>query len=152
MVKEEAEAKDGVQNTFVQAFKSLKSFKHDSKFSTWLYKITVNESLKFLRKNKRWGNYKTMPVEQEDTSVAFNDAVLNIDLTEKKEAIQLVFKKMKPKEALVLKLFYLQELSLVEMKEITSFKTSNLKVLLHRGRKSFMKFYLNQNPTYNGKT
>jgi len=150
MVKDDADTKDVVQNVFVQAFKSLKTFKKESKFSTWLYKITVNESLKFLSKNKRWGNYKTMPVENEDTSAIFNEAVHSIDLSEKKEAIQSTLKKMKPKEALVLKLFYLQELSLSEMKEITGFELSNLKVLLHRGRKSFMKFYLNQNPANNG--
>ena len=149
MVKDEIDAKDVVQNAFVQAFKSLKSFKADSQFSTWLYKIVVNESLKFLSKNKRWGNYKSMPIENEDTSVTFNEAMINLDLAEKKEEIRKVLLKMKPKEALILKLFYLQEFSLIEMQEITGFQKSNIKVLLFRGRKSFMKYYLKLNPRSN---
>lgn len=150
MVKNDADAKDVVQNAFVQAFRSLKKFNQESKFSTWLYKILVNESLKFLSKNKRWGSYQSMPAENEDVSATFNEAVTNIDLAEKKELINNVLLKMKPKEAMVLKLFYLQEFSLKEMKEITGFQKTNLKVLLHRARKSFMKFYLQLNPINHG--
>jgi len=115
------------------------------------YKIVVNESLKLLSKNKRWGDYKNKTLEHFDESASFNEAVYNIDLSEKKELINSVLLKMKPKEALVLKLFYLQEFSLQEMREITGFQISNLKVLLHRARKSFMSIYLIQNSSNNGK-
>ncbi|MBU0951469.1 MAG: sigma-70 family RNA polymerase sigma factor [Elusimicrobia bacterium] len=45
-------AKDILQETFIQVYRSLKNFKSKSKFSTWLYKITVNYCLMHRRKKK----------------------------------------------------------------------------------------------------
>jgi RNA polymerase sigma-70 factor, ECF subfamily len=44
------DAQDVVQETFVKAFKNLKQFRADSKFSTWLYRVAVNQCLMELRK------------------------------------------------------------------------------------------------------
>lgn len=46
------DANDVLQNTFVKAWVNLSDFQNLSKISTWLYRIAVNESLDFLRKNK----------------------------------------------------------------------------------------------------
>lgn len=43
---------DVLQNTFLKAWKSLDSFQGKSKFSTWLYRIAINEALDFLRHKK----------------------------------------------------------------------------------------------------
>ena len=47
------DADDVLQNTFVKAWMSLDSFRAESKLSTWLYKIALNESLTFLNKSKK---------------------------------------------------------------------------------------------------
>jgi RNA polymerase sigma-70 factor (ECF subfamily) len=46
------DAQDAVQETFVKAFQHLDGFREDSKFSTWLIRITVNQSLMKLRKQR----------------------------------------------------------------------------------------------------
>lgn len=46
------DADDILQNTFLKAWTKLDSFQGNSKLSTWLYRIAVNESLDFLRKQK----------------------------------------------------------------------------------------------------
>ncbi len=145
MVKNDVDTKDIVQNAFIQAYKALKSFKGDAKFSTWLYKIVVNESLQFIRKNKKWGSYTAIEDDHQEYGSAFNDAIVIIDLGEKRAAIQKALEDMKPKEALVLKLHYLHEYALREMEDITGFSKSNIKILLYRARKSFMKIYLENN-------
>lgn len=43
-VKNEFTAADVVQESFVRAFENLKSFRGDSKFSTWFFRIVINES------------------------------------------------------------------------------------------------------------
>lgn len=43
------DANDVLQNAFMKAWKNLESFRQDSKLSTWLYRIAVNESLDFMR-------------------------------------------------------------------------------------------------------
>ena len=47
------DAEDVAQEVFVQAFESIKTFKAESKFSTWLYRITISKSLDHLRRKKR---------------------------------------------------------------------------------------------------
>ena len=47
------DADDLAQETFMQAFKSLKGFKQKSSFSTWLYRIAINLTLNFLKKKKK---------------------------------------------------------------------------------------------------
>ena len=52
MVRNEAEAEDGAQETMINAFRHLKTFRGDAKFSTWLVTIAMNEARKRLRKVK----------------------------------------------------------------------------------------------------
>src|SRR6202162_3154866 len=47
------DSQDAVQETFLKAFQHLGQFREDSKFSTWLIRITVNQSLMKLRKQRR---------------------------------------------------------------------------------------------------
>jgi len=47
------DAADGTQQVFLQVFRKIQSFSGDSKFETWLYRLTVNEALQYLRKEKR---------------------------------------------------------------------------------------------------
>ena len=47
------DAEDVTQETFVQVFESVSSFKGESKFSTWLYRITVSKARDHIRKKKR---------------------------------------------------------------------------------------------------
>lgn len=52
IVKNPEDAKDISQETFLKAYKSLFTFKGESEFSTWLYKIAKNCALDFVRKQK----------------------------------------------------------------------------------------------------
>ena len=52
MVGNREEAEDLVQETFVKAFRSLKSFNEEFAFSTWLYKIASNHTIDLLRKKR----------------------------------------------------------------------------------------------------
>jgi RNA polymerase sigma-70 factor (ECF subfamily) len=47
------DAEDTAQDVFIQVYESIASFKEESKFSTWLYRITVSKALDHLRKKKR---------------------------------------------------------------------------------------------------
>lgn len=50
MLKNREEAEEVSQDAFIKAYKSLNKFKGDSKFSTWIYKITYNTSLDRIKK------------------------------------------------------------------------------------------------------
>lgn len=141
IVQYEPDAKDVVQNAFVQAYKSLPTFKQESKFSTWFYRIVVNESLKFIRKNSKYKPVRLSNKNEHLYAPISNEAYDKLDLLDKRKEIQKALILMKPKERLVLELFYLQEYKLSEIEAITGFSPSNIKVLLHRARKSFSSFF-----------
>src|SRR5271154_2239243 len=47
------DSQDAVQEAFLKAFQNLDQFREDSQFSTWLFRITVNQSLMKLRTQRR---------------------------------------------------------------------------------------------------
>lgn len=53
MVRDEAEARDLVQNAFIKAYQNLDSFRVDSAFYTWIYRIAMNLAIDSCRKRRR---------------------------------------------------------------------------------------------------
>jgi len=69
MTDTDEDAEDVLQEAFIKAFKSLPGFKGKSKFSTWLYRITVNLALMKLRRKKIDAVSLDEPVATEEGSV-----------------------------------------------------------------------------------
>ena len=59
-VKDHAEAQDVAQESFIKAYRAIKSFRGDSAFYTWLYRIAVNTAKNFLAARKRRPGYSGM--------------------------------------------------------------------------------------------
>jgi RNA polymerase sigma factor (sigma-70 family) len=53
ILQNEADAEDTAQEVFIQVYESIHSFKEESKFSTWVYRITVSKAMDHIRKKKR---------------------------------------------------------------------------------------------------
>jgi len=71
MTKDVAEAEDLTQEAFLQVFRSVRSFRGDSAFSTWLYRVAVNTVLMKLRRRKKAPQLLSLdePVSQESPSL-----------------------------------------------------------------------------------
>ena len=131
ILKDPVRSEDVLQDAFIKVFKNLKTFKFNAAFSTWLYRIVVNTSYNELKRNK--------PFIALEATTAESLKIEAKQLTEadQKKYINLVLDQMKPDEALVLRLHYLNELKIKEIEAITDFSTSKIKVSLHRGRENF---------------
>ena len=53
LLRNPGDAEDITQEVFVEIFLSIKNFKHQSKLSTWIYRITISKALDLIRRNKR---------------------------------------------------------------------------------------------------
>jgi RNA polymerase sigma-70 factor (ECF subfamily) len=47
-------AEDATQEVFIQVWRKIQDFRSESKFSTWLYSVSVNSTLSYMRKQKGW--------------------------------------------------------------------------------------------------
>lgn len=65
MLGNSEDAKDATQEAFIKIYKSLKSFKLQSNFSTWMYRIVYNTCLDMIRKRKR---RQEIPIETKNKS------------------------------------------------------------------------------------
>ncbi|WDF70068.1 sigma-70 family RNA polymerase sigma factor [Sphingobacterium oryzagri] len=132
LVKQEHLAEEVAQEAFVQAYLSLANFKAQSKFSTWLYRIVVRCGYKALQKN----TLHNVELDIELHDVPFESNVFDkLLLEERKQLIAQALLRLAPQESLALQLFYLDELSLQELVEITGWTIANTKVILFRARK-----------------
>jgi len=135
IIRNEVYCEDIVQESFIKAYTNIKTFRGDASFSTWLMRIVVNESFKVLRRKKLENNYQIEATETNELEL--NTSLKLIKEEEQKIYIDKTLKQMPQREALVLELFYLNDMRLKEMEEIMELNSDHIKVLLHRSRKLF---------------
>jgi len=123
-LKNKEDAEDVVQNSFIIVLKSIKKFRNEAKFSTWLYQIIYHECIKELKRKKLKIEYIPQFVESDNEEIN----------TEKTINLKDIFKVLKQNEYTVISLFYLEEKSINDIARITSLSKANIKVLLHRAR------------------
>ncbi len=142
VVKDEYAAQEVVQIAFVKAFTKLSTFKGKSKFSTWLYRIVINEAFNAIRKRKRETvSFEGTPAFTTPDVDSFSQ---EMDAEEQRYYINEALKILSAKESLVLRLFYLEENSIDEITAMTGWTASNIKVLLHRGRNTMKEILMKQ--------
>lgn len=131
VIKDEKEAEDIAQEAFIKAYKNLQKFNRESKFSTWLYRITFNTALTANKKKKKYSStsFDDSPIELVDSSRN------ELEHAEKKRFILQALDQLNEHDNVALTLFYLKEQSLEEICEVTGMSLSTLKVRLHRARK-----------------
>jgi RNA polymerase sigma-70 factor (ECF subfamily) len=141
MLNDKELAEELTNDVLIKCIEKINLFECKSKLKTWVYKIAHNEVLNYLRKNKLY------TTELNDESINYNkDNSMIDDMNDKdiKDIIQFHFKKLPVDQREMLTLFYLEELSLKEIGEITQLSLSNVRVKLYRARERFRNL-LNKN-------
>jgi len=129
------EAEEAAQDTFVKTYKSLARFKGESKFSTWIYKITYNNCLDRLKKQKK--ERLVVPINEytERDVRSLMNVIDDIEETERKQMIQNCLNMLAAEESFLLTLYYFNEQSLKEISAIMGINENNVKIKLYRSRK-----------------
>lgn len=134
IVKQQEDAEEITQDSFVRAYKSLRSFKGDAKFSTWLYRIVYNASVSHTRKTKR-----EMPVDEQSREFLKHPDMVEGGETETDESLSAALKKavdsLPSPEQTMINLYYYENSNVEDIARIMSLSASNVKVKLFRIRK-----------------
>lgn len=144
MLKNEMDAEEVLQDSFLKAFNSLKDFRGDAKFSTWFYKIVFNSALTTIASKKR-------KIEQEMSSydeafeLGYNDNRIYATTENAQGYVLKLVDKLPLRNALVTILFYVDGLSLNEISQVMGTSLVNTKVLLHRSRNALRDLLLKHN-------
>ena len=136
MIKVKEESEEVAQDVFIKAYRSLKDFKGDSKFSTWLYRIAYRAALDHIRKNKKRQKTYELLEEITESNVNLVDTPFeSIQKVERQKHVKKCIAQLSESDAAVVTLFYFEELSIKEIGTITQLTEDNIKVKLHRSRK-----------------
>ena len=135
VVNRREDAEEITQDVFVKVYQMLHTFQGNSSFKTWLYSITYRTSIDYTRKNKKH-HYaeidQALPLKEQ---VEAN----NGDKDHMRAVLSKLISSLKPEDAAIITLFYLEELSVKEISEITGINPNNIKTKLFRLREHLRK-------------
>ncbi len=143
MLGNRAEAEDVAQEVFITVFKQIDNFRGDSKFSTWLYRITVNHCKNRIKYLSR--RHSRDQDELDETSHQQNSAVNGAPVRAKnpdkalesmqmEQLLQAAIASLDDEQRAVVILRDVEDLSIEEICEITGLPDGTVKSRLHRAR------------------
>lgn len=134
-VNDSQEAEDITQEVFVRLWKNLKSYRHEVKLTTWLYKIVTNRCLDFLK--SRHGRQRKNKVDISTTHFVQDSSTPEKEFQQQElsRIIHAAAEELTPKQKAVFILRDLEGLSQEEVSETLSMSTGNVKSNLFYARK-----------------
>lgn len=133
ILKNSFDAEEVAHDSFLKALKSINQFKRESKFTTWFYRIVVNMALSRTRKKQ----LNTKEIDDHTKSYIYENAMADdgVMSRDRSHYLEIAIGMLKEDERMLITLYYLQELDMLEVQEITGYEMNNLKVKLFRVRK-----------------
>lgn len=133
------DADDVVQNVFIKAWTHLDDFHSDSKLSTWLYRIAVNESIDFVRRKK---NQLSVSADDVETGVANQLMADNyFDGDETEAQLQEAISRLPDVQRMVFNMRYYDEMKYSEISQILHTSEGALKASYHIAVKKISDFF-----------
>lgn len=135
IVKSREDAEEIAQDSFLKAYQSLREFKRESKFTTWMYRIVYNNAISRIRRKKN--NTHSF----DDENLEWTEPASELDGFEshskkdQKKLIDIALASLEPDDAVLVTLFYMNDSSVEEISDVTGLGQSNVKVKLYRARK-----------------
>lgn len=149
MLGDAYEAEDAAQETFLRAYKSMKSFDRKRSFSTWLLSIAAHYCIDMLRKKR----LKITRIE--DTPyLEFQDPgpspEISLTDSEQQKRIRSLLNVLSETDRAIVIMFYWYEFSYGEIAEALELSTSAVKSRIHRARGQMAESWIEKNQTISG--
>lgn len=156
-VPNKEDAEDIAQDVFVEVFNSIGKFKGNSKLSTWIYRITTNKCLEFIRKRntkKRFAFLQSItgneiPMDKTSYFTEMNHPGVILENKEKSETLFCAINELPEAQKVVFTLHKVDGKSYQEISDITEKSVSSVESLMFRAKKNLQNtlenFYKNEN-------
>ena len=136
----EADREDLFQEIILNLWKGFASFRNESKFSTWMYRIALNTCITAYRKSSK--KFSTLSVQEKHNQIA--DKHDNPDYHEEISLLYLAISKLDKLEKAII-ILYLEERSYEEIAEITGITPNHAGVKISRIKSKLKQFLNNEN-------
>ena len=143
------EAEEIAQDVFIEVYKSIHSFRGDSKLSTWLYRVATTKSLDRIRKlkaKKRFAFLKSIGGSKEDEEVqpvTFLHPGIQMEQKEHAQALFMAINQLPDNQRVAFTLVKVEGLPYQEVGEVMSMSLSSIESLMFRARKNLQKLLEN---------
>jgi RNA polymerase sigma-70 factor (ECF subfamily) len=145
------DAEDIAQEVFVEVFNSIGKFKGNSKLSTWIYRITTNKCLEFIRKRntkKRFGFMQSIfgnaiPMDKTYYFTEMNHPGIILENKERSETLFCAINALPEAQKVVFTLHKVDGKSYREISDIIGKSVSSVESLMFRAKKNLQKLFGN---------
>lgn len=144
------DAEDLSQEVFIEILRSIKHYRRSSSLSTWIYRITVNKSLDYLRKQKRRNMFRQarsfIQPSSSQTNLPFRELPLmdtRNDDNEKRKILDAAVNALPGNQKIAFILNKYDEMSYKEIAEIMNLSVASVESLLHRAKLNLQKKLVN---------
>ncbi|NBC26631.1 MAG: sigma-70 family RNA polymerase sigma factor [Bacteroidetes bacterium] len=144
MVKESEQVEDLVQEALVKAFDNLESYNNSYAFSTWLYRITTNHTIDYLRKKKLRTTSIDKPIKTREGELSMElpgeaETDRGIIRRQRKKIITNAIEELPDKYRAVIKKRHIEELSYQEISDELDLPLGTVKAHIFRAREMLYK-------------
>ncbi len=137
MLHDPDEAEDTTQEVFLAAFRNIRRFRKDAKFSTWLYRIAVNHCLSRLRRRPQGVHFSLDAEKSADRVVSrlpsHESHEKEILSAERQSHVRAALQFLQPEHRAVLELKFFQDLTFEEIAAVVEAPVSTIKSRLYAG-------------------
>lgn len=141
MVVSHEDAEDVLQETFIKIFRHLDDFRAESSLSTWVYRITTNECIRFLNRRKE------ETISTEEVQADLMNKLMASEYVDYDNAMEVKFQKailtLPEKQRIVFNLRYYDELKYEEISRITDTKVETLKANYYFAKEKIKEYMTN---------
>ncbi len=144
-LQQEDDAKDAAQEIFLKIYRSLAGFKPEARFSTWVYRITVNQCYNVVRsrRRRRWlAPLQRGAQESECRQIAdpHSDPLEEVERQERIRQVRQALARLPADQRLAMVLHRYEGLSYQEIAEAMESSVAAVESRLHRARKKMQRF------------
>ncbi len=140
--KSKEEAEDLTHDVFIRLFVKIKTFKGNSKFSTWLYSFTYNFCVNYVQRNAHKKKEKvtvvTDNIKDDDLLQEIDDATL-FEL--KSEKLAKALSLIEPADKMILLMKYQDDMSIKEIQQVLEVGESAVKMRIKRAKQKVVRTY-----------